>query len=77
MRMGMQRFTTWLANAFSRKVENLAYVVAQQFVYYNFGRTYRTLRVPPAMETGISDQACTLEEIANLSDQRGVRWYPI
>ncbi len=67
MRMSMRRFTR-LTNAFSKKVENLAYAVALHFMYYNFGRIHRTLRVTPAMEAGISDHVWTLEEIASLAD---------
>jgi hypothetical protein len=67
MRMSMRRFTR-LTNAFSKKVENLASAVALHFMYYNFGRIHRTLRVTPAMEAGISDHVWTLEEIAQLID---------
>jgi IS1 family transposase len=67
MRMGMRRFTR-LTNAFSKKIDNLEYAVALHFMYYNFGRIHKTLRVTPAMEAGISDHVWTLEEIAMLSD---------
>jgi len=65
MRMGMRRFTR-LTNAFSKKIDNLYYSVALHFMYYNFGRIHKTLRVTPAMEAGVSDHVWTLEEIANL-----------
>jgi IS1 family transposase len=65
MRMGMRRFTR-LTNAFSKKVENHAYQVALHFMYYNFARVHRTLRVTPAMEAGISDHVWSMEEIAAL-----------
>ena len=48
MRMGMRRFTR-LTNAFSKKVENHAAMVAIHFLYYNFGRIHKTLRVTPAI----------------------------
>lgn len=67
MRMGMRRFTR-LTNAFSKKIDNLEYAVALHFMYYNFGRIHKTLRVTPAMEAGISDHVWTLEEIAMLSE---------
>jgi IS1 family transposase len=67
MRMGMRRFTR-LTNAFSKKIDNLEYAVALHFMYYNFGRIHKTLRVTPAMEAGISDHVRTLEEIAELSN---------
>ena len=67
MRMSMRRFTR-LTNAFSKKVENLGHSVALYFMYYNFGRIHQTLRVPPAMEAGITDHVWTLAEIAQLAD---------
>lgn len=66
MRMGMRRFTR-LTNAFSKKLNNLECAVALHFMYYNFGRIHKTLRVTPAMEAGISDHVWSLEEIAELS----------
>jgi hypothetical protein len=67
MRMSMRRFTR-LTNAFSKKVENLAHAVSLHFMFYNFGRIHKTLRVTPAMEAGISDHVWSLGEIAGLSD---------
>jgi hypothetical protein len=43
MRMSMRRFTR-LTNAFSKKLENHAAMVALYFMYYNFGRVHQTLR---------------------------------
>jgi len=67
MRMSMRRFTR-LTNGFSKKVENLAHAVSLYFMYYNFARIHQTLRVTPAMEAGVSDYVCSLEEIAALAD---------
>ena len=67
MRMSMRRFTR-LTNAFSKKVENLAHAVSLHFMYYNFGRIHRTLRVTPAMEAGVSEHVWSLEKIAALTD---------
>jgi hypothetical protein len=67
MRMGMRRFTR-LTNGFSKKVFNLECAVSLHFMYYNFGRIHKALRVPPAMEAGISDHVWSLEEIAKLAD---------
>jgi IS1 family transposase len=67
MRMCMRRFTR-LTNAFSKKVENLAHAVSLHFMYYNFGRIHKTLRVAPAMEAGVSNHLWSLEEIAALAD---------
>ncbi|MBS1842737.1 MAG: DDE-type integrase/transposase/recombinase [Acidobacteria bacterium] len=65
MRMSMRRFTR-LTNGFSKKVENHAHAVALHFMYYNFGRIHKTLRVTPAMEAGITNHVWSLEEIAML-----------
>lgn len=65
MRMSMRRFTR-LTNGFSKKVENLFYSVAIHFMYYNFCRIHKSLRVTPAMEAGIADHVWSLEEIINL-----------
>jgi len=65
MRMGMRRFTR-LTNGFSKKIGNLEHAVALHFMYYNFGRIHKTLRVTPAMEAGISDHVWSLEKIAGL-----------
>lgn len=67
MRMGMRRFAR-LANAFSKKVENHAAIVAIHFLYYNFGRIHKTLRVTPAMQAGLADHVWSLEEIVLLSN---------
>lgn len=66
MRMSMRRFTR-LTNGFSKKVENHMHAVSLHFMYYNFGRLHKSLRVTPAMEAGVSDHVWSLEEIANLA----------
>ena len=66
MRMSMRRFTR-LTNAFSKKVENHAAAVALHFMWYNFGRIHKTLRVTPAMEAGISDHVWSLTEVVGLA----------
>jgi len=65
MRMGMRRFTR-LTNAFSKKIENHCHAIALHFVYYNFVRIHKTLRVPPAMEAGLIKRLMSIEDIANL-----------
>jgi IS1 family transposase len=65
MRMSMRRFTR-LTNAFSKKLENHAAMVALYFMYYNFGRVHQTLRVTPAMQAGLSDHVWSIEEIVDL-----------
>ncbi len=66
MRMSMRRFTR-LTNGFSKKIANHEHAIDLHFMFYNFGRVHKTLRVTPAMEAGIADHVWTLEEIANLA----------
>ena len=53
MQMHMRRFTR-LTNAFSKKVESHAAMVAIYTVWYNFVRIHKSLRVTPAMQAGIT-----------------------
>jgi hypothetical protein len=65
--MSIRRFTR-LTNAFSKKLENHAAMVAIYFMYYNFARIHQTLRVTPAMEAGVSDYVWSIEDIVGLLD---------
>ena len=56
MRMHNRRFTR-LTNAFSKKFENHAHMVAIYAVWYNWIRIHKTLRVTPAMAAGLSKTA--------------------
>jgi hypothetical protein len=67
MRMHMRRFTR-LTNAFSKKMENHCYAIALHFVYYNFGKIHKTLRVTPAMEAGLAKDVMSIEDIVRLAD---------
>jgi IS1 family transposase len=67
MRMSMRRFTR-LTNGFSKKVDNLHHSVALHYMWYNFARVHKTLRVTPAMEAGIAEHVWTIEEIVRLSN---------
>jgi hypothetical protein len=60
----MRRFTR--LNGFS-KVENHAAMVAIHFMYYNFGRIYKTLKVTPGVQAGLSDHVWSLAEITLLA----------
>ncbi len=65
MRMSMRRYTR-LTNAFSKKIENHCHAVALHFVYYNFVKIHKTLRVPPAMQAGLIKRLMTIEDIVKL-----------
>src|ERR1044072_2104468 len=62
MRMSMRRFTR-LTNGFSKKFENLNYMLAIFFAYYNFCRVHKTLRCTPAMEAGLTKSIWTLKDL--------------
>jgi len=62
MRMSMRRFTR-LTNGFSKKIENHIAAVSLYFMYYNFCRVHQTLRVTPAMESGLSDHVWSVDEL--------------
>jgi transposase-like protein/IS1 family transposase len=62
IRMQMRRLTR-LTNGFSKKWENLWAAYCLHFAYYNFCRIHKTLRVTPAMETGITNRVWTLADL--------------
>lgn len=68
MRMCMRRFTR-LTNAFSKKIENHCHAIALHFVYYNFVRIHKTLRVTPAMEAGLTKDVMSIEDIIRLTEK--------
>lgn len=65
MRMNIRRFTR-LMNTFSKKVENHAHAVALHFMFYNFVRIHKTLRVTPAMAAGLTNKLWEIEDLALL-----------
>ena len=62
VRMSMRRMTR-LTNAFSKKWLNHKAAYALYFAHYNFCRVHSSLRVTPAMESGITDHVWTLAEL--------------
>lgn len=67
MRMSMRRFTR-LTNAFSKKAENHAYMVALYTTWYNFVRQHKTLRCSPAMASGLSKTLWSMADVVALID---------
>jgi IS1 family transposase len=65
MRMSMRRFTR-LTNAFSKKLDNHIHALALYFVFYNFTRIHKTLRMSPAMAAGVTDRLWEIADIAFL-----------
>lgn len=68
MRMHMRRFTR-LTNAFSKKIENHVYAIAIHYVYYNWVKIHKTLRVTPAMEAGLTNKLMEISDIAKLTEK--------
>lgn len=68
MRMGMRRFTR-LTNGFSKKIENHIAAISLHFMYYNFVRIHKTLRVTPAMAAGVTDRLWEIADIVNVLEQ--------
>jgi len=62
MRMQMRRLTR-LTNAFSKKWENLWAALCLHFAWYNFCRVHKSLRVTPAMQSGIADHVWSVQEL--------------
>lgn len=69
MRMSMRRFTR-LTNGFSKKIDSHIHALSLYFVFYNFARQHKTLRMSPAMAAGISDRLWSMEDIVALIDAR-------
>jgi len=63
--MHMHRFTG-LTNAFSKKIENHGYAIALHFVFYNFDKIHKSLRITPAMAAGLMKGFMSIEDIVNL-----------
>ena len=60
MRMTMRRFTR-LTNAISKMLQNMIYAMALYFVFYNFCRIHKTVRMSPAMAAGLTDTRRDME----------------
>ncbi|MGC1446234.1 MAG: transposase, partial [Xanthobacteraceae bacterium] len=69
MRMQMRRFTR-LTNAFSKKFENHCHALALYFVFYNWIRIHKTLRVTPAMAAGLTDKLMDWSDVVHMIDNR-------
>ena len=67
LRMSMRRFTR-LTNAFSKKLENHAHMVALYALWYNFVRIHKMLKVSPAMAAGIETRLWSMEDVARLCE---------
>jgi len=65
MRMGNRRMTR-LTNAFSKKAENHAHMMAIYFMHYNFVRIHQTLKITPAMAAGVTSKLWEMSDIVKV-----------
>jgi IS1 family transposase len=72
LRMQNRRFTR-LTNAFSKKIENHIHAVALHYMHYNFCRVHQSLRVTPAMESGLASRVWGVEDLVALLPKPVVR----
>nr|WP_253387988.1 hypothetical protein [Methylorubrum extorquens] len=57
---------TRLSNAFSKRFENHAHMVAPDTVWYNFVKLHKKHRTSPVMAMGVSDRLWSIEDMAAL-----------
>jgi IS1 family transposase len=65
IRMGNRRMTR-LTNAFSKKAENHAHMMAIYFMHYNFVRIHQTLKVTPAMAAGVTPKLWEMSDMVKV-----------
>jgi len=64
---------TRLTNAFSKKIENHCHSLALYFLFCNFIRIHKSLKVTPAMAAGVPDRLWSTEDVVLLIDAREYR----
>src|ERR1019366_96049 len=65
IRMGNRRMTR-LTNAFSKKAENHAHMMAIYFMHYNFVRIHQTLKMTPAMAAGVTSKLWEMSDMVKV-----------
>jgi IS1 family transposase len=65
IRMGNRRMTR-LTNAFSKKAENHAHMMAIYFMHYNFVRIHKTLKITPAMAASVSTKLWEMSDMVKV-----------
>jgi IS1 family transposase len=65
VRMGNRRMTR-LTNAFSKKAENHAHMMAIYFMHYNFVRIHQTTRLTPAMGAGVTSKLWEISDMVKV-----------
>ena len=57
---------TRLTNAFSKKAENHAHMMAIYFMHYNFVRIHQTLKITPAMAAGVTSKLWEMSDMVKV-----------
>jgi IS1 family transposase len=65
IRMGNRRMTR-LTNAFSKKAENHAHMMAIYFMHYNFVRIHQTLKITPTMAAGVTSKLWEMSDMVKV-----------
>ena len=68
IRMGNRRMTR-LTNAFSKKAENHAHMMAIYFMHYNFVRIHQTLKITPAMAAGVTSKLWEMSDMVKVLEE--------
>ena len=66
--MGNRRMTR-LTNAFSKKAENHAHMMAIYFMHYNFVRIHQTLKITHAMAMGVTDKLWEMSDMVAVIEE--------
>lgn len=57
---------TRLTNAFSKKMDNHAHAMSLHFMYYNFVRIHKTLKMTPAMAAGVTKKLWEMSDVVDM-----------
>ncbi len=68
LRMANRRFTR-LTNAFSKKLENHAHMVALYTCWYNFVKMHKTVGMTPAMAANVTDRLWEMSDLVAIVDR--------
>lgn len=69
LRLMNRRFTR-LTLGFSKKIENHIHAIDLFVFHYNFCKVHKTLRVTPAMESGLTDHIWELDELVTMLEEK-------
>ena len=67
--IAVNRRMTRLTNAFSKKAENHAHMMAIYFMHYNFVRIHQTLKQTPAMAAGVTPKLWEMSDLVAVLEE--------